>query len=190
MDQRERLQERDPMAFERLVLEYQDRVVGTCYRFVLNTQDAEDVAQEVFVEIYQSIGDFRGQSQLSTWIYRIAVTKSLDFIRKKNRKKRLGRVKQWFGFEDQAAEAVFEAADEPGPAEILEARERREILYQAIETLPESQRVAILLHKMQQLSTSEVADIMGTTVSAVESLLHRARKQLEKQLSRYYDEKT
>ena len=190
IDRLKSLQEGQPEAFEALVLEYQDRVVGTCCRFVHNPQDAEDVAQEVFVEIYRSIGQFRGQSQLSTWIYRIAVTKSLDFVRRMNRKKRLGQVKRLLGFEDQTHEAVFEAPDSSEPCEQLETQERRELLYRAIETLPESQRVAVLLHKMEQLSIAEVARIMGTTGSAVESLLHRARKRLAKVLKHYYDEKT
>lgn len=184
------LQEGQPEAFEALVLEYQDRVVGTCCRFVHNPQDAEDIAQEVFMEIYRSIGRFRGQSQLSTWIYRIAVTKSLDFVRRIKRKKRLGQVKRLLGFEDQTHEAVFEASGHPGPYEQLESQERRDLLQRAIEILPESQRVAVLLHKMEQLSIAEVAQIMGTTGSAVESLLHRARKRLEKVLKYYYDEKT
>lgn len=189
-DQLERLQQRVSGGFEELIQEYQDRVVGTCYRFVHNRQDAEDLAQEVFLEIYQSVGSFRGHSQLSTWIYRIAVTKSLDFIRKKNRKKRLGQVKRLLGFEDQPTEAVFEASGEPGPQEMLEVKERRDLLYKAIETLPDSQKVAVLLHKMQQLNAAEVAEIMGITPVAVESLLHRGRKRLVKYLSCYYDEKT
>ncbi len=189
-EQLERLQQRAPGAFEDLILEYQDRVVGTCYRFVHNRQDAEDLAQEVFLEVYQSVGGFRGQSRLSTWIYRIAVTKSLDFIRRKNRKKRLGQVKRLLGFEDQAAEVLFEASDDPGPQEILEEKERRALLYCALETLPESQKVAMLLHKMQQLSTVEVAEIMGITRVAVESLLHRGRKRLADYLMRYYHKKT
>ena len=76
----------DAEAFDLLITEYQDRVVSTCARFVHNREDAEDVAQDVFLEVYQSVDGFRGQSRLSTWIYRIAVTKSLDFVRKMKQK--------------------------------------------------------------------------------------------------------
>ena len=72
----QRLEAKESQAFDDLVCLYQDKVVNTCYRFVHNLQDAEDVAQDVFIEIYQSLHGFRGQSSLATWIYRIAVTKS------------------------------------------------------------------------------------------------------------------
>ena len=188
-EQLEELQHGRPEAFAALIQAYQDRVVSTCYRFVHHQSDAEDVAQEVFVEIYQSIGTFRGQSQLSTWIYRIAVTKSLDFVRRQKRKKCLGHMKRILGWEDQPDEVVFQATQEASPDTILEVQEREEAIRLAVETLPQSQRVAVSLHKLEQLSTAEVAEIMGTSVSAVEGLIHRAKKRLHKALTHYYDEK-
>ena len=71
-------------AFDHLLFLYCDRVINICYRFLLNQDDAEDVSQEVFIEIYQSFKSFRGDAKLSTWIYRIAVTKSLEEIKKRN----------------------------------------------------------------------------------------------------------
>ena len=78
----------NPAAFNALVSQYSSRVMNTCYRFLLNQHDAEDIAQEVFIEVYQSIGSFRQEAKLSTWIYRIAVTKCLDELKKRQRKKR------------------------------------------------------------------------------------------------------
>ncbi len=188
-EQLEELRQGKPEVFEALIQAYQDRVVSTCSRFVHHQSDAEDVAQEVFVEIYQSIGSFRGESKLSTWIYRISVMKSLDFLRKQKRMKRLGHMKRVLGWEDQPDEVVLQASQEAGPDEILEVQESQEALRQAVESLPQSQRIAITLHKLEQLPTTEVSEIMGTTVSAVEGLIHRAKKRLHKTLTHYYDKK-
>jgi RNA polymerase sigma-70 factor (ECF subfamily) len=178
----------DPDAFIALMTEYQDRVVNTCARFVRNLQDAEDVAQDVFIEVFQSVGRFRGQSRLSTWIYRIAVTKSLDFIRKKTRKKRLGKVKRLFGLGDDESQNSIDPPDpSPSPQANLETREQAEILKVAIEGLPENQKTALILATYEQLSQAEVSKIMGNTVSAVESLIHRAKKNLRLSLETYYE---
>ncbi|MEI8112406.1 MAG: sigma-70 family RNA polymerase sigma factor, partial [Bacteroidia bacterium] len=79
-------------AYNELVLLYSNKVMNTCYRFLLNKVDAEDVSQEVFIEVFQSIQSFRGDSKLSTWIYQIAVSKSLDEIKKRKRKKRIAAI--------------------------------------------------------------------------------------------------
>ncbi len=178
----------DPGAFETLITEYQDKVVNTCARFVYNRQDAEDVAQDVFVEVFQSVRKFRGQSRLSTWIYRISVTKSLDFIRKKTRKKRLGKVKRMFGLSTDEEPASIDPADpSPSPQAALETQEQSEILKKAIGDLPENQRIALILTTYEQLSQSNVSLVMGNTVSAVESLVHRAKKNLRLSLQTYYE---
>ncbi|HLF34034.1 MAG TPA: sigma-70 family RNA polymerase sigma factor, partial [Cyclobacteriaceae bacterium] len=86
----------DEQAFRQLVEEYQDKVYNTCLGFVRNEEEADDLAQEVFVEVFSSVQSFRGDSKLSTWIYRIAVTKSLELIRSKKRKKRFAVLKSVF----------------------------------------------------------------------------------------------
>ncbi|MEM6687192.1 MAG: sigma-70 family RNA polymerase sigma factor, partial [Bacteroidota bacterium] len=93
------LQSGNRAAYSRLIDEYQQRIFHTCLSFVPNKEDAEDVAQEVFVEIFRSIHKFKGNSKLSTWIYRISTNKSLEFIRKKNTKKRFGFMQSIFGNE-------------------------------------------------------------------------------------------
>ncbi len=180
----------DSDAFSALMTEYQDRVVNTCARFVHNAQDAEDVAQNGFIEVFQSVGRFRGQSKLSTWIYRIAVTKSLDFIRKMTRKKRLGKVIRLFGLGfDEAPNSIDPPDPSPSPQANLETREQAEILRVAIDGLPENQKTALILATYEQLSQAEVSQIMGNTVSAVESLIHRARKNLRLSLEATYEKK-
>jgi len=184
----EHLIQGDPEAFDALITEYQDRVVSTCARFVHNLQDAEDVAQDVFLEVYQSVAGFRGQSRLSTWIYRIAVTKSLDFVRKMTRKKRLGKVKRLFGLDADEEQTKIDPADStPSPQRSLESQEQAEILNQAINALPENQRTAIVLTHFEQLSHADASQIMGNTVSAVESLIHRAKQNLRQYLQIFYE---
>jgi RNA polymerase sigma-70 factor (ECF subfamily) len=186
----DRLVRGDSAAFEQLLATYQDRIVSTCYRFVHHAADAEDVAQEVFIEILQSIGAFRRDARLATWIYRVAVTRSLDFCRQKKRKKRLGHLKQVLGWPKDEGNRALDPEDRSEPAERLEHEERAAILARAVAALPESQRIAITLNQYEGLRYAEVADIMGTSLSAVESLLFRAKKNLRRQLRRYYEEKS
>ncbi len=175
------IQEND---FSTIVAEHQDMVLNTCYRFVLNREDAEDVAQEVFLEAYRSLDSFRQESKLSTWIYRIAVTKSLDHIRKKKRKKRFSSLKRVIGVNDPAEEITLPSQETP--AEVLTGSERTEVLQNALESLPDNQKTAFLLSKYDGYSNQEIAEVLHTTVSAVESLVHRAKKNLQKKLEKYY----
>lgn len=171
--------------FSTIVAEHQDMVLNTCYRFVLNREDAEDIAQEVFLEAYRSLDSFRQESKLSTWLYRIAVTKSLDHLRKKKRKKRFSSLKRVMGFNDPAEELALPSSIET-PAEVLSGSERTEVLQSALDSLPDNQKTAFLLSKYDGYSNQEIADVMQTTVSAVESLVHRAKKNLQKKLEKHY----
>ncbi len=176
------LKQQDESAFALLVKQYQDQVVNTCFGFVHDAEDARDLAQEVFVEVYHSIRKFRGEAGLGTWLYRIAVNKSLDFIRRRNRKKRFGII---FGIsrDEGDAEYILPArADNPHTQ--LEEKERAGLLRQAIDKLPENQRIAIILQRFDDFSYAEIAEIMNTSVSAIESLLHRAKANLYKNLEK------
>ena len=171
-------------SFKELVEEHQFKVINTCFRFVNNKEDAEDIAQEVFLEIHQSISKFRGDAKLSTWIYRIAVTKSLNFLRMKKRKKRMGHLKRIFGFEEEMDKLPSTNIDNPERS--LEKKERLEILQKALDSIAENQRTAIILSKYDGYSYQEIAELMDTTISSVESLIHRAKKNLEKKLYNYF----
>lgn len=174
-------------AFRILVNEHKDRVYNTCMGFLRNAHDAEDVSQEVFIEVFDSIGDFREDASLSTWIYRIAVTKSLELIRYRKRKKRSG----FF----QALNAMFSEPDENSdktvtmhPGLDLENKERANVLFSEIDKLTKKQKIAFTLQKVEGLSYQEVADIMEISLPAVESLIHRAKENLKKQLHSYYQQ--
>ena len=172
-------------AFRELVEEHKDRVYNTCLGFLRNPQDAEDMAQEVFLKVYESIGDFRGDAALSTWIYRIAVTKSLELIRKRKRKKRFGYFQALLQTKDDPNDTA-DTSFFPHPGIAAENKERAEILTKAIEGLPEQQRIAFTLHKLEDLSYKEIAAVMDNSLSAVESLMHRAKKNLQIELFDYY----
>ena len=173
----------DEQAFRQLVEEYQDKVYNTCLGFVRNEEEADDLAQEVFVEVFSSVQSFRGDSKLSTWIYRIAVTKSLELIRSKKRKKRFAVLKSVFS---SVNNTPIEIPYFEHPGIIAENKERGKILFKAIEKLPENQKTAFTLNKVEGLSYEEVGHIMGKSVSSVESLMHRARMNLQEILGNYY----
>jgi RNA polymerase sigma-70 factor (ECF subfamily) len=175
-----RILNNDKKAFDLLVKTYRQQIINTCYKFLLEKADAEDVSQEVFVEIYYSLKNYRGDSKLSTWIYRIAVTRSLDEIKKRNRKKRitalgkmlhLDEIAQWIGGGSR-------------PDKLMEAKDQWNEISAALNALPENQRVAFTLSKIDGYSNTEIAEIMNTTNSAVESLIHRAKKKVNEELSK------
>lgn len=171
------LKEGKDLAFKTIVDEYQNMVYNTCLAIVKSEEDAEDIAQEVFVQVYQSIKSFKGESKLSTWIYRIATTKSLDHERKKKRKKRFGFVKSIFG---EDSEIIINPPDFNHPGVALDKKENAAKLFKAIDKIPENQRIAFLLNKVEGLSYQEVSQVLQVSVSSIESLLHRAKNNLRK----------
>lgn len=147
-----------------------------------NGEEAQDMAQEVFIHVYQNIGKFNGDSKLSTWIYRITTNKCLEEIRRKSRKKRSAQLS------DISDEMIQnQAPDFHHPGVALEDKERATILFEAIGKLPDPQRVAFTLSKIEQLSYEEISKVMEKSISSVESLLFRAKKNLRKLLTHYYE---
>jgi len=178
------IKKKDESAFKYLVETYSDRVYNTVLSFVQHAEDAEDIAQEVFIEVYQSIEKFKNESKLFTWIYRIAVSKSLDHLKSKKRKKRFAFVQSLFG-----DEGISLLADKPHfehPGVLLENKEHSKVLFFAISKLSENQQTAFNLNKVEGLSYNEVSEVMQVSVSSVESLLFRANQNLKKLLENYY----
>ncbi len=163
-----------------LIREFQDKVVNTCYGFLHNRQDAEDAAQEVFLKAWRALPTFRGESRLSTWLYRIAVRTSLDILRK--RKRRWSWLLELFGMGPKLTELV----SGKDPLVEAERRERARLLMAAIDSLPEQQRIAYVLATFEEMKGKEIAEVMETTLGAVDSLLHRARENLRRELRTYY----
>ena len=189
MDERtlvEQLKQGDETAFKNIVETWQNMVYNTALGIVQNAEDAEDIAQETFVQVYQSIGSFKGESKFSTWLYRITIAKALDHERRKKRKKRFAFVKSLFGEESQV---VVHPPDFQHPGVVMDKKEDAAVLFHAISQLPENQKVAFTLHKVDGLSYQEVSEVMKTSVSSVESLMHRAKTNLKKKLEDYYKDR-
>ncbi|QKZ13292.1 RNA polymerase sigma factor [Spirosoma sp. KUDC1026] len=170
-------------AFRRFVETYQTRVFNLAFRLLGDRDEADDVAQEVFAEVYETIGQFRGEATFSTWLYRITTTQSLSHLRKKRTRKRFAFVTSLFGASN---ELLHDPPDTSQPEQALAQTEENQLLLRAVGQLPDTQRAAFTLHYMEGLSYKEVAAILQTTVSAVESLLHRAKRQLRTKLQPYY----
>lgn len=163
----------DTSAFKTLMEKYQLQVFRTVMGFVHVKEDAEDITQDIFVKVYQSLAFFKGESEFSTWLYRITVNMSINFINR-NRKNRLL----------QSLEDVFaKPSSEKTPLEQLEESERDQRIRKAIDSLPEKQRTAFILSKYEELPQKTIASVMDTSEGAIEQLLQRAKNNLQKKLS-------
>ncbi len=180
------LQNGDENAYRIAIELYGNMVYHTSLSIIQNTEDAQDISQDVFVEVFQSIGKFEQKSSLKTWIYRITVTKTLDEVKRAKSKKRGSLFTRVFKNKEERSIPDIPHFDHPGVQ--LEQKETAAILFFAIEKLPDKQRIAFTLHKVEQLSYQEIADIMKLSLSSVESLLFRAKKNLQLLLETYYTE--
>jgi RNA polymerase sigma-70 factor (ECF subfamily) len=179
----ERLKQGDESAFKAIVEQWQDMVYNTILGIVQNETEAEDLAQDVFIKVFEKISTFKGDSKFSTWLYRIATTTALDHLRSRKRKKRSGFLQAITG----SGEEREQIPDFHHPGVSLDNKERAAVLFKAIEALPDNQKAAYTLHKLEGLSYRDVSEVLNTTVSAVESLMSRANQNLRKQLEDYYN---
>jgi RNA polymerase sigma factor (sigma-70 family) len=175
-----------PLLFPELYEQYKSKVFNTVISYLQNAEDAEEVTQDVFVEIHHSLDKFEGRSSPGTWIYRISVNRSLDFIRARKRKKRAAFITSLFNRD--TGELQYEQADFVHPGITLENKERSVFLFKAIHSLPENQQTAFILARIEGLGNIEIAGIMELKVGAVESLLSRAKDNLRKKLENILDE--
>jgi RNA polymerase sigma factor (sigma-70 family) len=178
------LQQGDGQAFKKLVDEWQDMVYNTALGIVQNADDADDITQDVFIQVYQSVSSFKGESKFSTWLYRIVITKSLDHLKKKKRKKRFGFMQSLFG-NNSDEEIHPEEFNHPGV--LMENKERAAELFKALQQLPDKQRIAFTLHRLEAQRHQDIAAVMELSVTAVESLIARAKGNLRQILKDYYE---
>jgi len=189
MDDKElihRLSNRDELAFREIVEKYEKLVFNTCYHILQQSMDAEDIAQEVFVEVFESIHQFRNESRLSTWLYRISINKSLNHLRKVKRQANTIRMDGFSKIEGYGLSMDVEDPTAHNNPATIEYKERSQVLQNAINSLPKNQRIAFTLSKFDELSYQEIAEIMSLSISSVESLIHRAKLNLQKKLVNYY----
>lgn len=173
------LQQGSEVAFRTLVERYQNRIYRTVFALLRSPEEAEDVAQEVFVEVYQTISKFRGESALSTWLYRLATSRALKHRQRARAKKRFAYFTSLLGLDNQV---LHEPTDYAHPQAQMEGQQQLALLLAHIARLPGQQQVAFTLRYEQELSYEEIAAVLETTVPAVESLLFRARKTLRTHL--------
>jgi len=178
-----RLKLAEEAAFKVLIETYQDRVYYSVLNILQNANEAEDAAQETFIQVFESIASFKEASSLATWIYKIAVRKALEKIRKqKNRQRIQSIIPWWMPSEEKSNEAVY-----LNPGISKENKEKATIIYKAISELPNNQRIAFNLIRVQGMKHNEASVIMQLSIKAIESLLSRARENLKNKLKNYYN---
>lgn len=179
----QRLKQGDETAFRWLVDQYRKRVYYSVLNILQDPDEAEDAAQETFIQVYESVQQFKGDSMLSTWIYRIAVRKALEKIRKQKARQRLHKILPWWmPDEKKSGEATY-----MNPGIKAEHKEKATALFKAIASLPENQKLAFTLVRVQGMNYEEVCAIMQMNVKAVESLVSRAKENLKKKLDKHYN---
>ena len=177
----------DQSAFERIFDKYKTNVINLAFRFLKERQTAEDVAQEVFIRIYEKKVHFDPRAKFSTLLYRMAVNASIDTLR---RKKFSPHSLDEKGQDEEGDQRpLIERLSDPksiSPVNILQNEELRKLVQREIERLSEKLRVPILLHQFENLPYREIAVILGITEKAVERRIYHARESLRKKLSPYF----
>lgn len=178
----------DQKCFKELVDKYQSLVLNTCNSFLHSKNDAEDVAQEVFIEVYLSIHKFKSEAKLSTWLYRISVNKSLNFIRDNNKRKIIKSIENLFtGEQKKELKIVDHSSQYSDIADIQD--ERIELLHKSINALSKNQKIAFTLSKFENLSYGQISAVMNLSLSSVEGLIHRAKMNVQKKTLKHYRKK-
>ena len=173
----------DESAFESLVYRHQTSVLNLVYRFIGDKTQAKDLAQEVFLRVWQAAKSYKPEAKFTTWIYRITANLCLNELKSSRRKKWLQFVRRDADHETRTEEVLPDTS--PSAEDLLLAKERSLQITEALQTLPENQRMAIILKRYDDLSYGEIAQVLGCSVPAVESLLVRAKGTLQKKLKNF-----
>lgn len=185
-----RAQKNDLGAFDQLILKYERRVIGLCYRHLQSYEEACDLAQEVFIQVFHRLKDFEGRSSFSTWLYRVSLNACYNRHRYLKAKGRGGvssleaMLEGKEGEERKADSSVLMRSNEPGALAEIEADEARGQLHEALDSLDEHYKKAIDLVDIEGLSYEEAADILEIPVNTVRSRLSRARGALKSKIER------
>jgi RNA polymerase sigma-70 factor (ECF subfamily) len=180
-----RLRDRDEHAFRELVREHRDRVYNITFRMLGNRAEAEDVAQEVFIAVFKTIGDFREESKFSTWLYRIAVNHCKNRIKYLARRHDRDRDELDETTQGNGVNGSIGGPLPTSPDKALASAQMEKLMQDAIANLEEDQRIVVVLRDVEDLSIEEICDITGLPDGTVKSRLHRARLVLRKRLQRH-----
>ncbi len=166
----------DKVAFKAFYVTHSSMVYNLAISYLKNDQDAEEVTQDVFVNVFKKASTFKGASAVNTWLYRITVNASLNFLKKKKRSRM-----------SPLENSQFQISDFLNPGVTLENKEKASILFKAIDSLGDNQKTAFILSFIEELPRQEVADIMEISLKATESLLQRAKTKLRVDLGKIYE---
>ncbi|MCT4542702.1 MAG: RNA polymerase sigma factor [Vallitalea sp.] len=170
----EQLKRQDQIAFRQLVTEYQSYFLTMAYKFTNNYSDAEDLSQEIFIKVYNSLPRFKGHSKLSTWLYKIAMNTCLDWKRKT--KINLHSIIHVLD------KSVEDMRNKHTTEEIIVYKENQQIIHKAVFGLKDKYKSIVILYHFNQLSYKEISYIMDIPIKTVETRLYRARKQIKDKL--------
>jgi RNA polymerase sigma-70 factor (ECF subfamily) len=178
-----RIAEGDEYALEILVSRHQTSILNLVYRFIGDRTKAKDLAQEVFIRVWQAAKTYKPEAKFITWIYRITANLCFNELKSSRRKK-------WFSFKRSDEEGGYTleetlADSAPSAEDILLEKERSRQISDALQSLPDNQRMALVLKRYDDLSYQEIAQVIGCSVSAVESLLVRAKRTLREKLKNF-----
>lgn len=175
-----RSQKGDISAFEELIYNYEKKAYNIAFRIMGNEEDAKDMTQEAFIKIYKSIGNFRGESTFSTWLYRIVTNVCLDELRKR---KKNSTIPLEMNIETEKGNAVLElSAEKETPEDIYEQVEKKHMIQSAISSLADDYKTVIILRDVQGFSYEEIATMLNCSLGTIKSRINRARNLLKDKL--------
>lgn len=185
--QRNMLQkEPDSMTFDDIYREYGKRVLNLAYRMTGREETARDLTQDIFIKVYENMETFRGESQVYTWIYRIANNHILNFLKKSQRRRWVSLMDKPLSEalkEDQVEPTFWGKSGAPSPDRKLERAEREKIIWSIVQSLPPKYRMPFVLNRYEDMSYKEIAETMGLSLSALEARIHRAKKMVAEKLA-------
>lgn len=178
-----RSQQGDVRAFDQLVERYHAKIYGLTYNMTSNREDAEDLTQEVFVKAYEALPRFKGNASFYTWLYRIAVNKTINYRKKRNRKRALSL--DQFDQEIKLDDVYHSLAAKGSPLRNISLSELQEKLNEALQNLSEKHRTVVVMHDMQGIPHEEIAKVVKASVGTVRSRLFYARRQMQAELAEF-----
>jgi len=176
-------QQGDVHAFDELVERYHSKIYGLTYNMTSNREDAEDLTQEVFVKAFEALPRFKGKSSFYTWIYRIAVNKTINYRKKRNRKRALSL--DQFDQEIKTDDVYHDLTSKGSPLRNISLSELQKKLNEALQNLSEKHRTVVVMHDMQGIPHEEIAKMVGASVGTIRSRLFYARRQMQSELSEF-----
>ncbi|SFS39988.1 RNA polymerase sigma-70 factor, ECF subfamily [Succinivibrio dextrinosolvens] len=177
-----RVQQGDVSAYNILVIKYQHKVAQIISKFVGNSADVNDVAQEAFIKAYKAINNFRGESSFYTWLYRIVVNAAKTYLESNSKRKNHIDVDSE---EFQSIDSQGVLTSRESPDKIIESQELQQVILSAMNELPEELRQAIMLREVEGMSYEDMADLLQIPLGTVRSRIFRARQFIEEKMSKF-----